>query len=221
MVGQVNGRLKVLGYTEPHLITAQTILLVECQNLDCGHRKEMQVGNFKRAKRCTMCEGMRKDLTGLRSGKLEVIGFAYTEDWKAYWQCRCDCGEQVMLSTNDLTVDHQMSCGRCPRGRIDDGMRVRNRMILDYKANAQRTGVAWSLTADEVWTLIQGTCAYCAAPPAPRRLWEKDTRNRTIEFAVNGIGRVSCTVGYEKGNVVSCCSKCRGRRRGTAADQAG
>ncbi|MBV1800641.1 hypothetical protein [Siccirubricoccus sp. G192] len=113
LVGEVNGRLKVVGYAEPHPITGQTMLLVECQV--CGEQKMMQVGNFRGAKHCTACQGMRKDLTGYKNGRLEVLGFAHSADWKAYWQCQCACGAVVLLSTSALTHEHQQSCGRCVR----------------------------------------------------------------------------------------------------------
>ena len=36
---------------------------------------------------------MRKDLTGMRFGRLVVIGIDEdrTKDGKVYWLCRCDC----------------------------------------------------------------------------------------------------------------------------------
>jgi hypothetical protein len=60
---------------------------------------------------------MRKDLTGHRTGRMQVLGFARSKDWKAYWHCRCDCGRRVVLSTSALTSERQQSCGQCPRGR--------------------------------------------------------------------------------------------------------
>lgn len=116
MLGAVNGRLQVTGYAEPDPLTGQTMLLVTCEV--CGPKdKPMQVGNFKRAARCMGCQGMRKDLTRRRFGQLEVLGFSHAENWKAHWQCRCDCGRTVALSTNALTQDHQQTCGQCRRGR--------------------------------------------------------------------------------------------------------
>ena len=211
MVGRVNGRLKVVANAEPDLITRQTMLLVECQNPRCRHRKEMQIGNFQRATRCMICEGMRKDLTGQKNGKLEVLRFDFEKDQKAYWLCRCDCGEEVTLNTNAVAIEKQKSCGRCPRDRLDDALRVRNHLLLVAKRNANRGGFEWALSDDEAWTLMQSNCVYCAAPPAQRRFWEKDKRNRTIAFAVNGIRRLDRKLGFTRENVVPCCKGSRHR----------
>jgi hypothetical protein len=207
MVGAVNGRLRVTGYAEPHPLTGQTMLLVTCEV--CGPKdKPMQVNNFHRARRCFGCQGMRNDLTGRKFGKLEVLDFAHSRDWKAYWQCRCECGVSVELSTNALTWDQQKSCGRCPHGRIDDMLRVRNRLILDYRNNAKRSGIEWALSADDAWLTMQQACWYCSAPPSSRVLNGKDRRNRTIEFVANGLRRVDRQRGFIPGNVIPCCRQC-------------
>lgn len=114
LIGAVNGRLKVVDTTKPDPITGQTMLLVECQA--CAYQKEMRVDSFRNAKRCTACQGMRKDLTGTRIGKLEVLGFAHStggQRAKAYWRCRCACGEIVVLSTSVVTSPRQRSSVRC------------------------------------------------------------------------------------------------------------
>jgi hypothetical protein len=111
LVGAANGRLKAVGDAKPDPVTGQTMLLVECQV--CSDRREMRVDSFRRAKRCTVCEGMRKDLTGSTIGKLEVLGFAHSTGGKAYWRCRCVCGELVVLSTSAVTSKRQRSSVRC------------------------------------------------------------------------------------------------------------
>ena len=124
LVGAVNGRLKVVGTAKPDAITGQTMLRVECQT--CGDQREMRVDSFRHAKHCTACQGMRKDLTGARIGKLEVLGFAHStggQRAKAYWRCQCSCGEIVVLSTSAVTSPRQRSSVRCvlPHRRLYQG----------------------------------------------------------------------------------------------------
>ena len=52
-----------------------------------------------------------RDLTGLRSGKLEVIKFMYVANRQAWWLCKCDCGNISIVSNSNLTSGHTKSCG--------------------------------------------------------------------------------------------------------------
>lgn len=61
---------------------------------------------------------MRRDLTGIRFGKLVVIGIDEdrTKDGKVYWLCRCDCGNITSVLSTSLTRKNRgvKSCG-CAR----------------------------------------------------------------------------------------------------------
>lgn len=53
----------------------------------------------------------RKDLTGQRFGKLIALSYVGNQIWK----CRCDCGNETIVFTSNLTISHTISCG-CARG---------------------------------------------------------------------------------------------------------
>lgn len=61
----------------------------------------------------------RKDLSGQRFGKLVALeidedymnNFRSLTDARAYWKCKCDCGNYKTVSTNNLLQNHTMSCG--------------------------------------------------------------------------------------------------------------
>lgn len=53
----------------------------------------------------------RVDLTGLRFGRLEVVRYSETRGKRAYWLCRCDCGNEKAISTSSLKTGHSNSCG--------------------------------------------------------------------------------------------------------------
>lgn len=181
---------------------------VEC--VDCGDRSVKPSNYLRRAKRCRRC-GFRKDLVGKRSGFLEVAAFSHSEKWKAYWKCKCDCGRQVTLPTSALTGPKaNLSCGQChlARHRISDEERVKARVLLNYKNGAASRGLSWELSDDQVWALVQGMCCWCGAAPEKRKLWETDSRNRTIEYYLNGIDRLDPRKGYVSGNVVTSCTQC-------------
>lgn len=53
----------------------------------------------------------RMDLTEQRFGKLIPLSYVGNQKWK----CRCDCGNETIVFTSNLTRGHTISCG-CTRG---------------------------------------------------------------------------------------------------------
>ena len=54
-----------------------------------------------------------KDMTGMRFGKLTVVGFSHVaENRAAWWDCVCDCGNQCKVEGRKLRSGHKQSC-RC------------------------------------------------------------------------------------------------------------
>lgn len=113
LVGQRFGRLLVLeqladknGYTQ-----------FKCK-CDCGNEKIASGSNLKfgntQSCGCLHKEAMQKsseDLTGKRFNKLTVIGRVESRYDKAHWLCRCDCGNETVVSTSGLRSGHTQSCG--------------------------------------------------------------------------------------------------------------
>lgn len=61
----------------------------------------------------------RIDITGNRFGRLTVIAFSHTGKWgKAVWACTCDCGNQTLISGEDLRSGNSISCGCFRRENI-------------------------------------------------------------------------------------------------------
>ena len=186
---------------------------VEC--VDCGDKSVKTSANLQRAKRCGRC-GFRKDRVGHRSGFLRVTEFSHSNNWKAYWRCECDCGQQVTLPASALAGPKaNLSCGRCEltRRRVSDDTRVRARVLIDYKTGAARRDLAWELSDDQAWALVRGICHWCGGAPESRKLWETDQRSRTIEYALNGIDRLDSSEGYATRNVVTSCTQCNLAKR--------
>jgi len=54
----------------------------------------------------------RKDLTGQRFGRLLVLQFDKTDKhYKAYWLCKCDCGNVKSIASRGLLSGRIVSCG--------------------------------------------------------------------------------------------------------------
>ena len=55
----------------------------------------------------------KANLLGQRVGKLCVIKSAGKYKGKCMWKCKCDCGNEIVVSTNNLRSGNTSSCGKC------------------------------------------------------------------------------------------------------------
>jgi len=53
----------------------------------------------------------RIDLTGQRFGRLTVIAYYGLINKKARWQCKCDCGKLLTITSEQLRNGESRSCG--------------------------------------------------------------------------------------------------------------
>jgi len=66
-------------------------------------------------------------------------------------------------------------------------------VVRNYKANAERRRIEWSLTDDQAKTLLGMPCAYCGY---------------FREGFLNGIDRIMNRTGYVTDNSITCCTDC-------------
>lgn len=56
--------------------------------------------------------GYKIDLSGNRYGKLVVLRYSHNDNRrKSYWVCRCDCGNETVVSGSNLKSGNSSSCG--------------------------------------------------------------------------------------------------------------
>lgn len=55
----------------------------------------------------------RVDLTGNSYGDLTVLERAPNQNKAIMWRCRCSCGNECVVWSNNLKNGHSKSCGRC------------------------------------------------------------------------------------------------------------
>lgn len=65
-----------------------------------------------------------KDITGQVFGKLKVIEFSYTEKGKAYWKCKCECGNICTKLGRALRLGKTSSCGCIVRKHGDYNKKI-------------------------------------------------------------------------------------------------
>ena len=51
------------------------------------------------------------ELNGLRFGRLTVLARSDNIKGKTAWLCKCDCGNEIVVSANNLTKNNTLSCG--------------------------------------------------------------------------------------------------------------
>lgn len=118
MIGQKFGRLTVISLAPKNENLKSRCLRYICQ-CDCGKVIEVN-GNSLRTGHTTSCGCSRqkvniKDLTGQRFGLLVVQDLAYiNKERRAIWNCKCDCGNMVQVSSHGLLSKYNTSCG-CAR----------------------------------------------------------------------------------------------------------
>ena len=83
-----------------------------------------------------------KDLTGKRFHRLIVIEKHGKICGLTAWLCQCDCGNQIVASSQDLTTNHTKSCGCLRREQTVERMtkhsESRTRLYEIWKAMRQR-----------------------------------------------------------------------------------
>lgn len=117
IIGNRYGRLVVLEKMDKKTSNGCYIYKCKC---DCGNIKEVSGVELRRngTKSCGCLKSRRNDLikniSGRRYGKL--IAIRATEErvkgnHAVVWECKCDCGNTVLVSENALSKGTTKSCG--------------------------------------------------------------------------------------------------------------
>ena len=93
-----------------------------------------------------------EDLAGRRFGRLTVIRKAETQNNRTRWFCRCDCGEEKIVTSRDLKSGKVKSCG-CLRRDVSG----KNKKDITKIIIAQR--IASVKNADRIVVMDNGKLA--------------------------------------------------------------
>lgn len=61
---------------------------------------------------------MKEDITGQRFGKLKAIEYKGLKKGRTSWLCKCDCGNECIVTTNSLKSNKTKSCGCIHRKQL-------------------------------------------------------------------------------------------------------
>ena len=148
----------------------------------------------------------RIDMTGKVINRLTVLRFQEKRDGRAYWLCKCSCGNETIINGTQLRRNPPQSCGcyRLEIQRLPSGESNFNRLLRVYKRSAEQRQLEFSLTEQEVRKIFSQNCFYCGTEPSNG----KPPQKYYGEFLYNGIDRVDNSLGYLTHNVVPCCKQC-------------
>lgn len=149
---------------------------------------------------------------GNRYGRLTVRDIRRKPRNNGYFEaqalCQCECGKENWIAQNRLRNGARQECRSCTTKRAwcsilrlpqhELWLRKREK---DYRVDAYRRGLEFSLSRKEFRALHQSTCVYCGIKPA------------------DGVDRRDNTLGYTSSNAASCCAQCNyGKRDQTVAE---
>lgn len=151
LTGMRFGRLKVIE-RKPNNSWRQAMWLCQC---DCGETKIVVGRNLTsggtRSCGCLQRESVPyDDLTGKRYCRLTVVRETDRPNGKKnrhYWLCRCDCGNEIVLSSSAFNSGLTKSCGCYHREEVSE--RMRKTKTTHGKTNTRLYGI---------WGSMKGRC---------------------------------------------------------------
>lgn len=154
------------------------------------------------------------DLLGKRFGRLKVIAREPNRrtpngSHRTMWKCKCDCGNETIVSACSLTRKAKdkrptESCGclRLEAVASKDWLGVEFRRYRKHNLfrGRKKREVSFQLTQKEFGEMILKNCHYCGSEP--------NMKSHVGGKLRNGIDRIVNEIGYTSGNVVTCCKAC-------------
>lgn len=180
----------------------------------------------------------KKNLVGQKFGKLTIISEAIKQDPKntrAIWNCVCDCGETIIVTTNHLTTGNTKSCGCLKIDAIKQNQKLSLPIITKYKSHITSARKLWrqycyedkkcNLSFENWLNLTQKNCSYCGAVPFTIYnifLKKKNASQQAKDngnFIYNGIDRIDNSKPHTIDNVVPCCQICNRAKNTLSIDE--
>lgn len=187
---------------------------------DCGNEARVGLSNLVSGK-SQSCGCLHKesnaaralDLAGQRFGSLLVMERSEerSANKKIVWHCKCDCGNESFVQTNNLRSGNSRSCNASVHWTIPDGdARLYRSNFTRYEQRAKQSGFSFDLTLSSFAELIKQPCFYCGHSGTNKPI---KTGSKVKREKVNGIDRIDSSKGYEEGNMQPCCSVCNLMKR--------
>lgn len=182
------------------------------QLLDDGHSLN-DIGKTVGVKRTTVGRWAKKyglkplppggkniiDISGRRFGKLVVDALA-TNNGRAYWLCKCDCGNTKIINGSTLRRGITKSCGCISHGLMYKGSGLLSKSYWNrIVKGANLRNIELSITIDDAWKLYQEQNGLCALSGLPIILVTDFTNKHHLQTA--SLDRINNQEGYNIDNI--------------------
>lgn len=166
-----------------------------------------------------------KDRTNNKHGRLTVISHAGKDHRnKHLWLCLCDCGNEKVVVSDNLSSGKSNSCG-CLKSEFlarkgnqyglyeDREVALLKVQYSHLKKRDKNKGFTDTISFDVFSLLSKSPCKYCGLEHSKEiedRLHESKSQKRLSDHVLkcNGIDRVDSSKGYTVENSASCCKYC-------------
>ena len=157
-----------------------------------------------------------EEYVGKKIHSLTILDVIRNEKNVPTFVAKCDCSKNVTPRVSHVVGKgaNTKSCGcystnlarkrakNTPQNILPEGVSAFNSIYNQYKSGSKRRGYSFNLTKEEFKILIDRSCSYCGAPPSRER------KTGGGSYFYNGIDRLDNSIGYEKGNCITSCTRC-------------
>jgi hypothetical protein len=146
------------------------------------------------------CCGSRKDIEGMKFGKLKVLEFSEdkAKNGTSLWNCICDCGQKCLSNAAKLLSGRKKSCGCISRtsGDLRPSWKGCGDISGEYWAgvrwNAKSRKLAFDLRIEDAWEMYLQQNRMCSLSGLEIGFFGKK--------ATASLDRIDSNQGYIKGN---------------------
>lgn len=161
--------------------------------------RELFLGNLKISNECN-CTTRQPDITNQKSGMLLAIKELKRSKGNIFWECLCDCGKIVYLTTSRFRRDNSCGCKRYIRGNGNKLWKGYGGISKDffntYARNAKKRKIKFNITIEDMWNLYLKQDKKCALTGVDIVIG----RNK-FEQTNASIDRIDSSKGYESNNI--------------------
>lgn len=209
-IGKKFGKLTVVG----KLPKDKNVNYWECI-CECGKTIRSIGSNLKRGLSTSCGDGGCSKLLKNIKGKVfwgNLTAIEYVNNSKGTWIFKCICGKLFKSKQYRVKVGRAKSCGckrrELSREKMMNDDRFYRKLFSRYKTQAKNRNIKFNVTLENLKPIFDSNCFYCDVKPYQKMIVNGKYRVETEFLLYNGIDRVDNKLGYEEGNLVSCCGEC-------------
>lgn len=172
-------------------------------------------------------------IVGQKLGKLTLLSESHQDkNYQRYWNCKCDCGTEVLVRQGTLLRKNATrSCGCLRRGHPGKYLAKKDPVRLIASRVFKKRYSDGDITLDEFISMSQLPCHYCGETNSNRfnpyankdgipRNSQRVTPQRIEEmwWEYNGLDRIDSYLPHNKSNCVPCCKECNFMKRNVSPE---